>query len=163
MLLGPPVADNRALDRGRRVSGDWQAGLGGGQERDAARFAELQRAARVAGVEDVLDRDAVGAVLGEERRQAGVNGFELFGKRGAGRARQRTADDESVTAADTLDAAEPRAHGARIDPEDSHANEASISFSSMSAFDQTFLVSSCSSRMSISLTICCAGLPSSLT
>ena len=50
---------------------------------------------------------------------------------------------------------------AGIDAEDSHAREASISFSSMSAFVQTFLVSSCSSRTSISLSICCAALPSS--
>ena len=43
---------------------------------------------------------------------------------------------------DRLDAAVAGALGAGIDPEDLHANEASISFSSMSAFDQTFLVSS---------------------
>ena len=55
------------------------------------------------------------------------------------------ADDEAMTAADGLDAAVAGALGAGIDPEDLHANEASISFSSMSAFDQTFFVSSCSS------------------
>jgi hypothetical protein len=47
-----------------------------------------------------------------------------------------------VAAAVGVDAAIPGAHGAGIDPENPHASEASISFSSTSKFDQTFLVSS---------------------
>ena len=86
-----------------------------------------------------------------------------FGERGACGCGKHAADNEAMAAARRFDAAETRALGAGIDPEDLHANEASISFSSMSAFDHTFLVSSCSSIASISLTICCAGLPSSLT
>jgi hypothetical protein len=41
-----------------------------------------------------------------------------------------------------FDAAEAGALGAGIDPEDLHASEASISFSEMSKFDDTFCTSS---------------------
>ena len=68
--------------------------------------------------------------------------FSLSGNVERAGAGERAADDEMVTAAVGLDAAVPGALGAGIDPEDLHANEASISFSSMSAFDQTFLLSS---------------------
>ncbi len=91
-----------------------------------------------------------------------MNREQPFGKSRVGGGGKRTADDEAVAAAVGLDAAVARALGAGIDPEDLHANDASISFSSMSAFVQTFFVSSCSSSASISLTICCAGRPSSL-
>ena len=79
---------------------------------------------------------------GEQRRQAGVNRFSLSGKGARGRERERPADHQPVAAALAFDAAVAGAGGAGIDPEDLHANEASISFSSMSAFDHTFLVSS---------------------
>ena len=67
---------------------------------------------------------------------------QLFRKRGAGGGGKRAADDHSVAAARRFDAAVAGALRAGIDPENLHANEASISFSSMSAFDHTFLVSS---------------------
>ena len=95
--------------------------------------------------------------------EAGVDVFQLVGKRRTGGSRKRAANHEVVAAAVGLDAAVAGAIGAGIDPEDLHANEASISFSSMSAFDHTFLLSSFSSSASISRIICCAGLPSSLT
>src|SRR5207247_1733126 len=63
----------------------------------------------------------------------------------------------------SLDAAVTGALGAGVDAEDPHASEASISFSEMSKFDETFCTSSWSSSASISLTICWAGLPSSFT
>ena len=69
-LLGAAVADDRTLDLGRRVLDDRQAGLGGGEQRDAARVPELERAAHVARVEDVLDGDAVGTVPREQRGAA---------------------------------------------------------------------------------------------
>ena len=45
-LVGAAVADDRALDLGRRVLEDRHAGLDRRQHRDAARVPELQRAAR---------------------------------------------------------------------------------------------------------------------
>src|SRR5262249_10632512 len=117
----------------------------------------------VARVKDVLDHHAVGALTRQQRGEPRVNMPQSVGKRRTGGSRKRAADDEVVAAADHLDAAISGALGAGIDPENLHANEASISFSSMSAFDQTFLLSSCSSSASISLIICCAVLPSSLT
>ncbi len=121
---------------------DRHAGFRGGEQGDAARFAQLQRAARVARVKNVLDGDAVGPVAREQRRQPLVDGVQLVRKCRARRAGERPADDERIAAADPLDAAVAGAARAWIDPEDPHANEASISFSSMSAFDQTFLESS---------------------
>ena len=69
--------------------------------------------------------------------------------------------DQAVARSVRLDAAVAGALGTGIDAEDFHASDASISFSSMSKLDQTWRTSSCSSRASISLTICCACLPSS--
>ena len=74
MFLGAAESDDRALDLGRRVLDDRMPRLGRRQQRDAARVPELQRAANVPGVEDVLDGDAVGTVLGEERGETGVDG-----------------------------------------------------------------------------------------
>jgi hypothetical protein len=69
LLLGAAVADDRALDLGRRVLDDGQPGLHGGQHRHAARVPELERAAHVAGVKEVLDGHAVGPALGQQARQ----------------------------------------------------------------------------------------------
>ena len=51
-------------------------------------------------------------------------------------------DDQAVARPVGLDAAVAGALGAGIDAEDPHASEASISFSSMSKFDQTCRTSS---------------------
>jgi hypothetical protein len=71
-----------------------------------------------------------------------MNGVQLVRECPPRGTREGTAHDERLAAADPLDAAIAGALRAWIDPEDSHANEASISFSSMSAFDQTFFESS---------------------
>ena len=52
------------------------------------------------------------------------------------------ADDDAVARPVGLDAAVTGALGAGIDAEHSHASDASISFSSMSKFDQTCCTSS---------------------
>ncbi len=163
MLLRATKPDHRPFDFRWRVLDDRQPCLRGREKGDSARMPELQRAAHVPSVKDVLHRHAIGPMAIEQRRQVRVNVLELVGKCGAGGSRNRSADDQAVTAAQHFDAAVPGALGAGIDPEDLHANEASISFSSMSAFDQTFLLSSCSSSASISLIICWACLPSSFT
>ena len=67
LLLGAAVADHRALDLRRAVLDDRIAASRRGEQRDAARVPELERAAHVLRVEDVLDRDAVGAVPLEQR------------------------------------------------------------------------------------------------
>ena len=61
LLFRAPVADDRALDLGRRVLHDLHAGLHRRQHRDAARVPELERAAHVDRVEQVLDGDQIGA------------------------------------------------------------------------------------------------------
>ena len=60
VLLGAAVADDRPLDLGGRVLHDLAPGLDRGEHRHAARVPELQRAAGVDGVKQVLDGDAVG-------------------------------------------------------------------------------------------------------
>ena len=59
-FLRAAVADHRALDLGGRVFVHRQPGFRCGQQRDAARVPQLQRAAHVARVKDALDGDAVG-------------------------------------------------------------------------------------------------------
>jgi hypothetical protein len=66
---------------------------------------ELERAPDVAGVKDILDRDAVGPVPRQERTEAGVNVLQLIGEKAAGGRRKRAADDEVMTAADGFHAA----------------------------------------------------------
>src|SRR4029453_7397513 len=107
-------------------------------------------------MEHVLDRDAVGVMLGQQRGEAGVDDRKPLGECGVRRSGKGPEDDEAVPAAVAVDAAISGALGPGIDPENFHANEASISFSSISAFVQTFFVSSWSSRISISFSICCA-------
>ena len=67
---------------------------------------------------------------------------ELIGKRGAGPGLDGAAPYQLMTAAVAVDAAVSGAVRAGVDAEDPHASEASISFSSMSKFDQTCLTSS---------------------
>ena len=87
-----------------------------------------------------------------------MNREQRSGKAASARARDGAAQHQAVAAAVALDAAVAGALGAGIDAENSHASEASISFSSMSKFDHTCWTSSWSSSASISLTICCARL-----
>ena len=89
--------------------------------------------------------------------------LSFSGKEFDGGNRDRAADDQPMAAAVALHASVAGARRAGIDPKDFHASEASISFSSMSKFDQTCCTSSWSSSASISLTICWAVLPSSFT
>jgi hypothetical protein len=163
MLLRPAEPHDRALHLGWRVLENRESGFRRRQQRHAARVAEFQRASHVAGMEDVLDGHTIGPVRSHQAHETRVNQLQLVGERGAGGRGEMAAGNEVMAAGGQLDAAVAGALGAGIDPEDSHANDASISFSSMSAFDHTFLLSSCSSSASISFTICWAGLPSSFT
>ena len=162
-LLGASIADDGALDLCRRVFGHRQPGLGGGEQGHATRVPELQGAAGVDGVEDGFDRHAVRMAVLEVAAQLRVDDEEAIGKGQAGGGGNGTARDEMMTAAVALDTAPPGADRTGIDPENSHASEASISFSSMSKFDQIFCTSSWSSRASMRRTICWAGFPSSFT
>src|SRR5262249_56733023 len=101
--------------------------------------------------------------LGEERGEPRVDVEELVGKRGQPGRANGAARDDTVARPVGLDAAVAGAVGAGVDAEDPHASEASISFSEMSKFDETFCTSSWSSSSPISFTICCTGLPSSFT
>ena len=104
-----------------------------------------------------------GAAFGQQLHEAAMNLEQLLGERRGGGRADGAARDDPVARSVGLDAAVAGALRPGIDAKDSHASEASISFSSMSKFDQTCCTSSWSSRASISLTICCAGLPSSFT
>ena len=101
VLLRAAVADDRALDLGRRVLDDRQARFRRREQRDAARVSELERAPHVARVEDVLDRDAVGPMVRRAALRARRGSLSACreSRRAAGR-RERSADDEAVTAAD---------------------------------------------------------------
>ncbi len=139
-----------------------QPGFDRREDGDSARVAEHERALDVVGVKEALDRHAIRLERAQLVEQAVVNRPKAVGKTGRAGHRQRPAGDEPVTRAVGVHAPIPGADGPGIDAEHPHASEASISFSSMSTFDQTFLVSSYSSSASISFSICCAGFPSSL-
>ena len=85
--------------------------------------------------------------------QLAMDPGEPFGKRITGFRGDCPARDQVVSATVRLDAAVAGALGAGIDAENSHAREASISFSSMSKLAHTFCTSSWSSRASISFII----------
>src|SRR2546422_545919 len=153
-LFGPAVANDRALDLRGRVLGYRQPGFNGCEHCDAARVSELQRAPDVGGVEQILDRDTIGPAVVDQCRQPAMNGQQLFRKSRARGSVDGAAYDNPMARSVRLDAAVTGALGARVDAENFHASEASISFSSMSKFDQTWRTSSCSSSASISLTIC---------
>jgi len=163
VLLGASVPDDRALDFGRRVLDHLTAGFNRGKHRHATRVTELQRAADVRRVEETLDGDAVRMKRRKEHGELGVNPGKAVWKRVGLVRGNGAAGDEVMPASIRLHAAVTGAFGARIDAENPHAREASISFSSMSKFAQTCWTSSWSSIASISRSICCASLPTSFT
>ena len=162
-FLGASVSHHRLFHFGRRVFHDGHAGFDSGQHRDAAGVAQLQRAAGVDGVKQILDGHDVGTMAREQGAELDVDDSEFFGKGIGGGDRNGAAGDHPMAAAIALHASVAGARRAGIDPKHPHASEASISFSSMSKFDHTCCTSSWSSRASINLTICCAVLPSSFT
>src|SRR5687768_9793300 len=115
---------------------------------------QQQSALRVSRVEETFDRHAVRRVLAQEGHETVVDCPKSIGDARMSGGRERSAGHQSMPGSVCVNAAVTGAHGTGIDPENPHAREASISFSSMSTFDQTFLVSSCSSSASISLSIC---------
>ena len=162
-FLCAAVTDDRLLHLGGRVFDDRHAGFDGRQHRDAARVPQLQRASRIGRMKQILDRHDIGPMPAHQRAELGVDDLEFFGKGTRGGDRNGAAGDQSVASAIALHASVSGARRAGVDPKNLHASEASISFSSMSKFDHTCCTSSWSSSASISLTICCAGLPSSFT
>ena len=142
-LLGAAVADDRALDLRRRVLDDRAARFRRPPAaRRRARARASARCARCLAWKMFSTATQSGRHSASSATQAGVNVLQRSGKVARAGAASAPQIDETVAAAGPLDAAVSRALGAGIDPEDLHANEASISFSSMSAFDHTFLVSS---------------------
>src|SRR5687767_3457311 len=162
VLLGAAVTDHRPLDLGRCVLDDLASRFDGGKDGDAARVSELQRAPGVDGVKQALDGDALGTAGGEPRDQLAVDPGKTLRERIAGERRDDAAGDKLMAPPVGLHAAVAGALGAGVDAENSHASDASISFSSMSKFAQTCCTSSWSSIASNSLSICCASLPCSL-
>ena len=137
-----PVANDGALDLGRRVLRNRDAGLSRREHQHTAYVPELRRAARVLGVEEVLDGQRLGLVGCQQIGEPAMERDKLLGKGRATRRRKRAAHDDPVSAAVRLDAAVSGALGTGVNPEDSHASEASISFASISKLDQTCRTSS---------------------
>src|SRR6185369_8806037 len=109
-----------------------------------------------------FDRDTLRPARGDQPAEFSIDARETLRKGIAGDRRDRAAGHQTVSTAVGLDASVAGASGAGVDTEDSHAREASISFSSMSKLAHTCWTSSCSSSASISLSMTCASLPCSL-
>ena len=80
VLLRAAISHDGPLDFRRGVLDHRNTRLRGGEQRDAARVSQLQRAAHVLRVEDVFNRDAVGPMLREEPRQPRVHYQQPVGK-----------------------------------------------------------------------------------
>src|SRR6185503_14052185 len=163
MLLGAAVADHRALDGSRRVFHHRAPALDCRQHGDSARVTELQGGAGIDRGKQAFDGDAVRRAVSNERRQLSMDSGETLREGILRQGGDGAAGDQACDAPIGLHAAVSGALGARIDAEYSHAREASISFSSTSKFAQTCWTSSWSSMASMSFSICCASLPTSLT
>ena len=74
-------ADDRHLDQSRRIFADRQAAARAGEQHHAARVGEFQRRLRVVVGEHFLDRGTVGTVVGDHRRQRGIEVREPVGQR----------------------------------------------------------------------------------
>src|SRR3984957_18816211 len=163
MFLGPPVANHRPLDLRGAVLDHRHTRFDRCQDRHAPRVSKPERALDVGGKKQILDRHAVRLEPAEQYGETPVNGEQPLGEGCRRRTGNGAALNQSMMEAVGIDATVTGALRARIDPEHLHASEASISFSEMSKFDQTCCTSSWSSSASISRSICCATLPSSLT
>jgi hypothetical protein len=137
LFLGPAVADNRAFDLSRRVLDDVATRFDRGEHRDTAGVTELERTADVRRMKQVFNRNTVRAIGRQQRRKLGVDSRETIGKCVARTRSDGATGQEHVPASIRLHATVAGALGAGIDAENSHAREASISFSSMSKFAQT--------------------------
>ena len=167
LLVGPPEAGDLLLHRGRGELVDRQAGLGAGQEDDAADVAENEGGAGVGGVEDVLDGEEVGAETPDHRGDTGVDVAEALGQGGSAGRGDGALLHQAVASAVGVDGPVAGADGAGIDAEDEHPfgglagrRRLQVLGSEMSEFSQTFWTSSWSSRASSSLSICWALEPS---
>src|SRR5687768_11174695 len=162
VLFRAAVADDGSLDFRGRVFHHRASAFDGRQHGDAARVPEFQGGTGINRVKQTLDGDAVRCAADDHRRQFAMNAGEALRERVLRQGSDDAAGHEPCDAAVRLHAAVTGALGARIDAENSHAREASISFSSTSKFAQTCWTSSWSSMASISFSICCASLPTSL-
>ena len=79
-LLGAAVAHDGPLDLGGRVFDQRNPRLDCSKHGHATRVTELERGARVDGVEDALDGDAVGAMRREQAPERKVDGVETLGE-----------------------------------------------------------------------------------
>ena len=162
-LFSAPVADHRPLDLRGRVFNERNAGFDRRQHGNAPSVTELQRAADVGRVKQVFDRNPFGLAVANQDGELTMDRRKTI-RKAAGLVRANGATgDEAMPPAIAIDAAIARAIRTGVDAEYPHASEASISFSSMSKFDHTCCTSSWSSSTSISLTICDASFPWSLT
>src|SRR5688572_8145144 len=162
-LLRAAIANDGALHFCRCVLDDCAARFDSREQRDTSRVSELQGAARIDRVKDALDRDAVGPRPREQGDELAVNAGKTRGKCVSSSGGNSAAGHEAMTAAVRLHTTVAGAFGAGIDADNSHAREASISFSSMSKLAHTCCTSSWSSRASINFSMTDASLPVSLT
>src|SRR5690242_17541294 len=103
-------------------------------------------------MKQIFDRYRVGTRFFEHGRKPPVDLQQLLREGRLSGNSNRAAQHQLMPRAVGIDAAVPRTFGPGVDAEDPHASDASISFSSISKFDQTCRTSSCSSSASMSLT-----------
>ena len=136
-LLRPAVSDDGALHLRGRVLRDRDPGLRCCEHQHTPNVPELQGALDVLGVEEIFDGNGLWLVACQQVGQPAMDRTKFLRKGRAARRRERSTVDDPVAAAARLYAAKSGALGTGVNPENSHASNASISFASISKLDQT--------------------------
>src|SRR5678815_4862070 len=140
LFLRAAVADDGTLDLSRCVFDDVATGFDRGEHRNTTGVTELERTADLRRMKQIFDGDTFGTIRRQQRRELRMDSRETIRKCVARRRRDGATGEKHVPASIRLHATIAGALGAGIDAENSHAREASISFSSMSKFAQTCLL-----------------------
>jgi hypothetical protein len=119
-LLGAAVAGDGLLDLHGGVFARDEAGLGEGEQDNAAGLADGDGGGDVGGEEKHLDRGLVGVDLGEHLRELSVERDEALGHGGMGGRGDHAGVDKFEATVVVLNDAEASGGGARIYPDNSH-------------------------------------------
>src|SRR5439155_24546045 len=154
-LLGVPGADHRLLDQPRRIFADLETGARRGHDDDTARLAELERRLRIGVDENLLDRGAIGAMLGNQRVELISDRSQPLRQRRARIRLQLAVGDMRQSVTLSRDQTPAGGAEAGVETENFHARLASSS-SGICSLPQTVWTSSSSSSASINRASCWA-------
>lgn len=119
-FLRTPIPHDAGLDFQRGVFADGNAGLSGGEKRNAAHVPQLQGTLHIGGIEHLFDRNFIGRKLMDERGEPRMDFLKASGKRLFGRGLDCTKGNNLVEVPVRINNAETGSFAAAIDAENSH-------------------------------------------